>query len=299
MNNLPKANPAPPPNEDSALTRFLQILDDGDPCSIGVAILILLWFGHFLADPRQRRQGIGLAGVAFLAFGAFRYSVMPPDSGEDLQRLALRSLLAAGLILGLAWIVLPLGSGCFQFLRSFLFLPIVQRWNSILGWVAERKRRRADDDRLRRAQEAYDRAAPDRERQRQEADARARMETQAQKRRDEARARAELFFALHSPELGDRFPKADFEDFKSRYLGDQRAPEYVEQRAQQLIEIIQQHLEKVSPSQKADINDLIAAFERQCATLAASPLDEEVKQSLLWTLREQLFDRLKKNLENP
>lgn len=77
-----------------------------------------------------------------------------------------------------------------------------------------------------------------------------RGESEAQRRREEARARVETAYALHAPELGERLSWGYVSDFMDRYINDHQSPESAERRAQQLIDVIQQHLRKVDPPRR-------------------------------------------------
>src|ERR1017187_524054 len=81
----------------------------------------------------------------------------------------------------------------------------------------------------------------DSERQKQELEKRQAEEREkeaAQGRRDEAKAACEWLFALHAPELKNRFTREMFDDFVHRHFGDHKMPEYVERRAAELCDIV-------------------------------------------------------------
>lgn len=87
--------------------------------------------------------------------------------------------------------------------------------------------------------------------------------SEAQKRRDDARASCEIFYSLHAPEIGSRFTKVMFDDFVRRHMGDERPPEYVEERSRQLREVLQQHLAKCEPPRPRTLEELAAWFQEQ------------------------------------
>jgi hypothetical protein len=154
----------------------------------------------------------------------------------------------------------------------------VRRWRER---VSRRRHQRRQEQRRQQEQEEYERQAPHREKARCE-------EAAAQKRRADARARCELFYSLHAPEIGVRFPKDRFDDFASRHLGDNHPPEYVEERARQVLDIMQKHLEKIEPPKKAlTLADLAVWFLREKAQIDATALGEEDKALLLAQLEER------------
>src|SRR5262245_7366154 len=85
----------------------LDILDRGDLCTPVLVILLLLWLGDHVADKGHRGCGRYLSILAFLVYGACAALGRPPRNGEDLLGITVRSLLAAGLVLGGSWVVLP------------------------------------------------------------------------------------------------------------------------------------------------------------------------------------------------
>jgi hypothetical protein len=157
--------------------------------------------------------------------------------------------------------------------------------NGLRLHLSERARHwRAAQDQLQRERQ-WARQQPERE-------AKARSAADAQKRRDDARAKCELLFSLHAPELADRFPRELFDDFAQRYLSDVHSPDYVEQRAQQLEDIIRQHLEKVQPVKKMrSLEELTTALQEEKQRIEQLPVDQEIKDLLLIEL-EQRFDEL-------
>ena len=71
-------------------------------------------------------------------------------------------------------------------------------------------------------------------------------------------------------------------------MGDERMPEDVEQRSQQLQAIIQQHLQKAGKSQKKmTLAELAQWFLGEKEQIDAAPLPSEDKQALLAQLEER------------
>lgn len=136
----------------------------------------------------------------------------------------------------------------------------------------EQRHRQEDRERQAREQEQADRLAAERERRAAE----------AQRRRDEARARCEAFYRVHAPELRDRFPKAEFEEFVARYMNDRQPPDDVERRAEELKGVIRQHSERIEPpKKKMRLADIAEWFLKEKAQIDATPLAEEDKEALV------------------
>ena len=65
-----------------------------------------------------------------------------------------------------------------------------------------------------------------------------RQQADAQRRRTDARAKASLTFSLFAPKIQGRFPQQMFDEFLSRYMGDDHPPEDVERRAEELLQTL-------------------------------------------------------------
>ena len=109
-----------------------------------------------------------------------------------------------------------------------------------------------------------------------------------QRRREDARAKVELFFNVHAPELKNRFTREMLDDYVRRYMGDDKAAEVVEARADTLLEVIRQHLEKVQPAAARDtFDDLLARFALRKRKIQESDLDTQDKEMLLIQIEEE------------
>ena len=136
------------------------------------------------------------------------------------------------------------------------------------------------------------------ERIRERAAADVRGEFEAHRRREEARARVEITYRLHAPELGERLPWAVVQDFLDRYVNEYQSPENAERRAQQLIDVIEGHLDKVSPpADTATVGDVLADYEEKLRKIDEADLEEEWRDTLRTQLRERAFNRLQQVLE--
>ncbi len=271
------------------MTAILDLVQ-GDICSTLVLVLLLALVGGAMVGgkPALHQWGKRLAGAAFVAYGVYGSVVFRPADASEWTDVALRGLLAGGLVLGVSWIFLPVVAFGYRHTLGAL-LPRVRDWSAATRRrSAERRARRDEEQERQRADEEWVRAAPERERTRQETEARARAQAAEQNRRKDARASCEIFFALHAPEIGKRFSCEMFDDFVARHLGDDHAPEYVEQRAQQLLELLRQHLDKVgAPQKKMALADLAQWFLREKQEIDKAALPPADKEVLLAALEER------------
>lgn len=126
---------------------------------------------------------------------------------------------------------------------------------------------------------------PSQERERREREAKAAGD---QKRREDARGRVELFFNVNAPELQNRFTRDMLTDYVTRYMGDERPAELVEERGETLMGVIRQHLDKAVPKGNAQtLDDVLATFEVRMRKIRESGLEDEDKQHLLIQLADQ------------
>ena len=269
-------------------------LANSDVCSLTLLLGVLGLVGHYVVGSNVRLRSLGWQlgfGVAVVAVvGAFWARI--PKGAEEWLGVVIRALLLGAFAVTIAWITAPP-----------VFLVYGQGVERPLHWlqqlIGDRKRRRnarkgaqEEAERRRRAAEEWDRQAPQREAARREHEAaeaarqlereeQARKEAECQRRRDESRARCEIVFALVGPDVSDRFTKAEFQLFMQRYLGDDRSPEYVEERGQQLMELIYKHLELVDPRRRfASLAELTNWYQRQKEQLELVS-DERLKRTLI------------------
>src|SRR5438105_4372920 len=140
------------------MSKVIQIVDRGDPCTLFAVVALLLAVGAYLASPLQQKWGGVLAGTAFVAYGIYEFLTSSPSSADELFALAVRCLAVAGLVLGAAWIVLPLLATLGR-VTSFVFLETPRRWaEEARRRASEREERRRERERRRREDEATARA---------------------------------------------------------------------------------------------------------------------------------------------
>jgi hypothetical protein len=238
-----------------SMESVLRFLDTVDLGGMFILVLALLFLGNKLSEGHSRVRALcfSLSGILFVAYVVFQITKGSMYS-DNLAEVTFRGLLGAGFVLGASWILLvPI---------AVLHRKTADR---LREWKNDLRRRRVERNRLcqaeemrRRREQEYPAALREQEKRRKQAEEQARTAAEALRKREESRARCELTFALHGPEIRDRFSKEMFDDFSTRHLGDDRSPEYVEQRARELCDILQKHLEKAKGSAK-DLGELAAA----------------------------------------
>jgi len=243
-----------------------------------------------------------LAAVAFVGYSVAGLATWSPRSAWDLVSLVLRAVLAAGLVLTVSRILLAM--------TFFVYRRTVgawwQKWRFFLQRRrAERERRRqwererenkASEERDRQAREAEDRRQLLVEQERQE---RAAQEARkAQRRRDDARARCELLFTLYVPEIGNRFTRPMLDAFLKNYMGNDKSPDEVEERAKQLEEILNQHRSVVRPAPRfKDIEDLAHWYVTEKHRIENLPVDPMFKEQHLVQLHTQYAELTQQVME--
>jgi hypothetical protein len=246
-------------------------------------VLIILAFagrGLLRASPKtaalERAAYLWVAGLSIVA-GLIVFVLMSLFAHQDAELCAVMAVMS-GLI---AALVLAFLIPVVVFVFVHVFAPPLHTWGNWRREAALRREERRREAQQKRDQAAYQRAAPERERA-------ARAGAAAQKRRDDARAQCELLYSLHAPDIGQRFARQAFDDFLKKYMGDERMPEDVEQRSQQLQAIIQQHLQKAGKAQKKmTLAELAQWFLGEKQQIDAAPLPPEDKQALLAQLEER------------
>ncbi len=162
-----------------------------------------------------------VGGIVFIgyALGAFGGLLPCYDDGVG---IVFRSLAIAGIAAAVVALILTVIDSVWQKItrRSRAF------WAAVAQSGYERRYRR--DERSRQRESERKRSEQDRIRQRQvkeQADT-----ASAGRRREDARLRCEQFYVLH-PEVQKLYPPEQFQQYINRYLGDERAAEDVERRA--------------------------------------------------------------------
>ena len=238
-----------------------------------------------------RQWGWRLAAGAFIAYGVYAgIAFQPTDADEWIHRL-LRSLLASGIVLGLSWILLAI----LGFLWRSASALRVLRWHDITrerpqSEETDAGRRQWEQEKRRRLEEEVERESRQLEHSRQQAE--------AQRRRTNAKARASLTFGLFAPKIQSRFTQQMFDDFLSKYLGDDQTPDDVERRVEELTQTFQRHLEEIEPPEgKRSIEELGQWFLDQKRRIEELPLDPKVKRAHVADLNSRYAEISTKLLE--
>jgi len=151
--------------------------------------------------------------------------------------------------------------------------------------------RRAERMRIR----AIDHANREREADRLEQESSRRIRDAAQRKREEIRARCEAAFHIHGPEIADRFPRSAFDQFCTRYLGDDKTPEVVEARARELLAIIQSYVNKIDPVKvKPSLESILSTFDERRQKVTRAGLETNDEKYLLTQLNELRDEAIRK-----
>jgi hypothetical protein len=246
---------------------YLSIIESGDLCSLGFVILLLAAVGGRMVNksPRLRVLGWQLSAGAFVFYGAYAVILTRTTDTGELAMILVRATLAAGFMLGLAWVLLPV-------IAFLVKAPAL----ALRNWRIYGRQRLADQ----RDSERSEAAHRDRELARQQEAAKAQVDAQAQKRRAAARAQCEFLYHLHSPEIEPRFPRSKFDDFVGKFLSDRQSAEDVETHAEQLRVLIDAHMKKADPGPRLKtLQELDDWYRDQKSQIDALP-DGSLKGSL-------------------
>src|SRR5207249_4980955 len=107
---------------DSALHNLLGFFDGADPCFLGLIVGVLVFLGSRMVAGQATLQswGLRLAATAFLIYGGYLWFSGKLDDGTPLWRQGVRCGSVAGIVLAVAWIVLPVLSFVHRRLRLAL-----------------------------------------------------------------------------------------------------------------------------------------------------------------------------------
>ena len=279
----------------------MDIFLDGDICSLGFLIVVLLAVGGTMikSRPDLDQWGHRLAAVAFVAYVIVGGIETKGDEASDWAALAFRGLFAAGFVLGVTWIALPI----LAFIHQHTIRRPAERAHQ---WRNEAEQRRRDVDAKREVekqaairQAEWKRSAPEREQARLQAENNARIQADSQRRREDARAAALLSYSFYSAKLGGRFSRKMFDQYVETYMGDKYSPDIVERRGNELLAIFERHLADVQPPPRSTtIESLTRWYERIKGQITAMPIDPEAKEVRLADLERRFDELLSSHLED-
>jgi hypothetical protein len=244
------------------------------PLLFAAGLLVLLARSAVPDGEHPRHLGRLVAAAVFVVYLLALFDERLPVVDEGIGGV-LRGLALAGIASSVAGLVLAITGGLRR--RIVGGLGGVHR-------VLTRQHRAASHAHAQQAEQAAREQQERVGRQRTQEDPRLRAEA---RRREDARARVEILFHLNMPEMGSRFPREIFDDFVARYMGDGKDPEYVEARAEQLAEVIRQHLDRVRPLRPGTIDEILAAYASRRQKIEQATLDDRDKQVLLIQLDQR------------
>ena len=281
------------------MRQLLHFLQFDDYCSSLILLAILFSVGSMVvtSSPSARLWGQRAGYLTFVLYSAGRLLTEPALAADALLRIVIAAILAAAFVTSLTWLVLPLLAG----LHDLFLRRIPDMFQSGLRSYSDSRKLQAERTRLdgerRHADEEWQRSSGDRERVQRAAEESARIEAAAQKRRDDARTKCRILYDTWAPEIGERFTREQFQAYVSDYLHDRHPPEYVEERALQLNDLIRQHVEKVDPApQISSLAQLRRWFEDRRKDIE-SESDEKLQRNLMARLKKRYDDLAAQLLE--
>lgn len=248
----------------------LNVIESPEPGWTILLIVLLYWVGALIVRVRPRAEvwGYRLAIVVFIAYATIGVVRFGPTTAFALITITVRGLFAAGLALGLSWILLP-GSAAI----AEAIVSRGRRLRSVLQGRAQKRDLQEEElQRLRAALHAKDREVASAETRRLETES-------ANRRRTAARANAELVYSLFATTIGERYSRNDFHAYVQEFMSDKHSPDDVERRGRELIATLRQH-ESVTdpPERKKTLEDLAQWFLEQQALINRLPLEEKHKR---------------------
>ncbi len=220
------------------MSSLLDIIDPDEFLPLVVLICLLCFLGgqFVVADTEIHRLARRLAAAAFMLYGLCGFIEWLPDSAWGFLSLAIRSLLAAGMVFGLSLLVLPVTDFTYQHTVGRV-LAMTRKWSSEATRLHEERRaQREAEVRERRDREQRLRDAPRLERERclarEEAE---RLEGERKAKFDDARAEVIRFYDEHEPLIRDSLPPALFRTQLQNQFPERMSPEQAWKAAQEMI----------------------------------------------------------------
>jgi hypothetical protein len=251
---------------------------------------------------RVRGWAIGLGIVTGIAMMTGTFS-SKNSNGAEVLGLPIAGAVFAVLAFGIWYFFVALVVLAYQHVLA----PPFRAMGRISERGAARRRQRELDQQRQRDTEASRRLSEERERQskveleRRKTERAKATEEQgtAQRRRDDARARCDVFYEIHAPELLKRFPRETYDDFKKRYFGEDKPADQVEKRADELLVVLRQHLEKIDPPKKTtDVASLTKWYEDTRRKIEALQIDERSIKAQVAQLNARYTELMQEHLEN-
>lgn len=199
---------------DRPPSSIIDIIDESDYCPLFTIVVILMVIGGQVSTPQQRKLGGLLSILAFLSYGAYAWDFFRPADASELLGITIRAAAAAGLMLGLSWMILPFLSHLTAWARS---VRLRQREAAERAQRQREARQRQLDDEQQRQREQADaeRRAIEYERQRAEREQNNQPEVRTRRAKEKYEAKLSMLRAsgLEGIELSSACEEA-----KQRYL---------------------------------------------------------------------------------
>ena len=279
---------------------IIDLIDDGDFCSLSFLILIVIVAGAAMVNGKEKLhlRGKHAAAAAFVCYAAYGWYIFQPATAEDWIGITIRGAFAAGLVLGLSWIVLAVVVFAYRYTAENPIRTVRNRISRAKRQKAEQeeteRRQREAEIREQQQREQAEREARQREREAKERAAKASEE--AEHKTKFARTECELLYNGYATELESLLPSEEFEHFLKKHLSASQPPERIDRYATLLKKTIQRYLKiaKRRPSSFKNIPEIASHFQDVRKEIDELPYDEETKQTLVAHLsmaEEQAIER--------
>jgi len=232
-----------------------------------------------------------------------RRMLTPRNEGWSLLRVILTlfaTYIASCCVLLGIWVVTYTRYEESSSILTMLMLVTMCHVAVFLGWLMNRSQKAlrqkwAQAAASARANHLHETELREREANRLEQESSRRIRDAAQRKREEIRARCEAAFHIHGPEIADRFPRSAFDQFCTRYLGDDKTPEVVEARARELLAIIQSYVNKIDPVKvKPSLESILSTFDERRQKVTRAGLETNDEKYLLTQLNELRDEAIRK-----
>jgi hypothetical protein len=263
-------------------------------------IIVGLWFvgGKMNAGGRGHRWPLRLGAGAFVVYACSAAYTDQPSRAENYLPILLKGALAAGLVSGAALVLLPIATFVYDHTLGASLRAVRAASARTRRRSADRRTRRQQEEQRKRDQQSYENAAPERERARLQAQAYAYAAADAQRRRDQARASCTLLYDRYAVDIAKRYTKEMFTEFVSQHMTDQLPAELVEQRAEDLKNLLRQHYETVHPPSKfRSIEEAYRWQAEQIELIEHLPIPSNEKQVRAKNVRDAVDEWIEEHIE--
>jgi hypothetical protein len=264
-----------------------------DPSGVIIISIFLFFVGLQLSgrSAHGRPRGLLIAVLCGVSIIIEHLYISPLESHASFSRIAFLCISAMWFALGPAWIAVFI----LQILWNNFVSPLSRYGRSVQISLEQKREARKQREEEEKQKLEYERHRPERERMQREAVQREQEHAQREASRRElwlkARARCEYCYSTNYLEINKRFPKATFESFLNRYLGEDCPLDLIDSRASELIALIEGHLNKLGIKEKMSLSQLIEWYETEKRTIEEKNLAPDDEDMLLRGIEEH-FGRL-------